>query len=92
MQGGAGQRRRLTGGVDVRTGELHQGFDQIVTAGNKRTRRAEGFAQGADQHRHVIQAQAKMLDNAGPRGTQRAEAVGIVDHHPGIGAARFGAQ
>ena len=92
LQGGASQRRRLTGGVDIGAGELHQGFDQVVTAGDKGTGRTESLAQGADQYLHIIQAQAEVLDNAAAGGAQWTKTVGIIDHHPGIGTARFSAQ
>ena len=83
FQRGAGKRRRLAGGVDVGPGELDQAFDQLLTAGDKRAGCAERFAEGADQHRHVLLAQAEMLDNPAPIGAQRAEAVRVIHHQPG---------
>ena len=83
FEGGAGQCRWLAGGVDIRAGELDQALDQVLTAGHEGPGGAERFAQGANQHGHVVLAQAEMLDDAAAVGAQRAEAMGVIHHQPG---------
>ncbi|MCY1177630.1 hypothetical protein D9M73_179460 [compost metagenome] len=92
FQRGAGQRGGLAGGVDVGAGELDQAFDQLFAASHKGTRRTERLAEGADQHRNVILAQAKVFDDAATVGTQRSKTMGIVDHQPGAFGLGFSGQ
>lgn len=78
-----GQRRRLAGGVDVRSGELDQAFDQFFAARDKCTAGAKCLAQRSDQYRHIVSTQAKMFGNPAAIGAQRTKTVGIVYHQPG---------
>ncbi|MNN22042.1 hypothetical protein D3C81_1353850 [compost metagenome] len=83
LQRRAGHRRRLAGGVDVGAGELDQRLDQLLAAGDEGASGAEGLAEGTDQHRHIFHAEAEVFDDAAAIGAQRAEAMGVIDHHPG---------
>jgi hypothetical protein len=56
------------------------------------TGRTERLAEGADQHRNVILAQAEVFDDAATVGTQRSKTVGIVDHQPGAFGLGFSGQ
>src|SRR5690606_27970322 len=78
LECGTGDRRWLAGGVDVRTGELDQCLDQLLAAGDEGARRAEGLAQGADQHLDIVATEAEVLDDTATGGAQRAEAMGVV--------------
>ena len=51
---GRGHGRRQRRRIDVRAGFLHQEFDEVRIAGDERAEGAEGLAEGADQHGHVI--------------------------------------
>ncbi|MNI42459.1 hypothetical protein D3C73_967560 [compost metagenome] len=88
LERGAGQCRRLAGGIDVRPGELHQCLDQVIAARNEGARCAASLAQRTDQHGHVIDAQAKGFDDSAALCTQGTQAVSVVDHQPGTTRTR----
>ncbi|MNT66076.1 hypothetical protein D3C72_2041120 [compost metagenome] len=91
-QRGTRQGRWLAGGVDVGAGELDQALNQLLTASHKGTRRTASFAQRADQYRHLFMAQAEMFDDPPAVTAQGAQAMGIIDHQPGVAGLGCGGQ
>ncbi|PAV72666.1 hypothetical protein WR25_10326 [Diploscapter pachys] len=59
----------------------------VLAAGNEGAGGTTGLAQRADQHRHIIDTQTEMLDQAAAVDAQGTKAMGIVDHQPSVAAA-----
>jgi len=81
-----GRRHRLweRRGVDVGARRLDQVLDEIGPAGHECAERAEGLAERADEHRHLLGTEAKVLEYAASARAHDTEAVRVVDHEPRI--------
>ena len=83
-----GYRRRHGGAVNVRPCGLHQILDQRRLSCHERPTGSEGFAQRANQNRHVVlgchsSPWACALDDASTTVPDTPDAMGIVHHEPG---------
>ena len=82
--GRQGQGRRHGGGVNVGTGFLHQVVREQAGAGDKGTAGADSFAQGPDQHRHVVFRQALGEHTAPALGAEHPDTMGVVDNQQSV--------
>ncbi len=87
-----GDRLRESGGVNVGARFLQQKFDQAGRPCYKRAAGPEGFAQSAHEDRHVVLAQAEMLQGAPARSPDNSEAVRVIHDEPRAVSSRTGGE
>src|SRR5690554_5894726 len=82
-ESGSGHAGRLGGGVDVGAGELDQMLDQRLAASNEGASGTQRLAQRSHQYRDAPDVMG-MTNAAVAVSADYPQAMGIVDHQPGI--------
>ena len=71
----------------VRDFWIRKSMRSTVT-GYERAEGAEGLAECADQHRHVVRAQTEVFAGSAPARAHHAESMRVIDDQPRAGRAR----